>query len=304
MQNKGAFHPRNRHQGHYDFERLMAASPELARFAAPNRRGELSIDFTLPEGVQALNRAILEDYYGLKGWEIPKGFLCPAIPGRADYIHQVSDLLAGDRGGSPPRGPEIRVLDIGTGASCIFPILGFHEYGWSFTGVDVNPVSLASAQAILDQNPDLGAAVTLKFQEDSERIFRGVLNSDGVYEASVCNPPFHSSPEEAALVNRKKWIKMGRTELAGNVHEKQRVNFGGQGAELWCEGGELNFLKRMIRESAEFKSRCRWFTTLVSKGHTLAELEKALDRVGVRERRVLPMEQGQKKSRVLAWTFQ
>jgi 23S rRNA (adenine1618-N6)-methyltransferase len=304
MLKKGVFHVRNRHQGHYDFGRLMTVSPDLKRFASKNRRGELSIDFTDPEGVKALNRAILCEQYGLQGWDIPEGALCPAIPGRADYMHQLSDLFSEGTGGVVPRGPGVRILDIGTGASCIFPIIGFHEYGWSFTGVDVNPASLDSARAILCQNPPLEAAVTLRRQRDPLRIFEGVVEPDDRFDASVCNPPFHSSAAEAAEVNRKKWRKMGRPELAGSLHEKQRVNFGGQGAELWCEGGELAFLGRMIRESAGFGSQCRWFTTLVSKEHTLGGLEKAIQRAGARAWRVLPMSQGQKKSRVLAWTFQ
>jgi 23S rRNA (adenine1618-N6)-methyltransferase len=168
----------------------------------------------------------------------------------------------------------------------------------------VNPASLHSAEAILSKNPDLAASVRLRRQVDPLRVFVGILEQEGVFDASVCNPPFHSSSEEAAEVNRKKWIKMGRPELAGNLHEKQRVNFGGQGAELWCEGGEVAFLNRMIQESSRFRDRCRWFTTLVSKENALPVLERALTRVGVADRRVLPMSQGQKKSRVLAWTFQ
>ena len=121
-------HPRNRHQGRYDFARLVKGCPELAAFVVATPRGETSIDFADPVAVQMLNRALLKDFYGISHWEIPPGYLSPPIPGRADYVHRLAELLRA-KGGSYPRGASTRVLDVGVGANCIYPIIGHAEYG-------------------------------------------------------------------------------------------------------------------------------------------------------------------------------
>ncbi|MDX2220656.1 MAG: RlmF-related methyltransferase [Burkholderiales bacterium] len=117
---KLSLHPRNRHRGRYDFAQLIAALPALEAFLIPNPfdAKELTIDFANPESVMALNAALLKAYYAVDSWRIPPGYLCPPIPGRADYVHFAADLLANDHNGRIPRGPEVRVLDIGVGANC------------------------------------------------------------------------------------------------------------------------------------------------------------------------------------------
>ncbi len=294
-------HPRNRHQGRYDFEKLKASYPELSNFVAKNKYGDDSIDFANPEAVKALNRALLKDYYGIVQWDIPANYLCPAIPGRADYIHNIADLLASTRRGIIPKGEGVRGLDIGVGANCIYPIIGHFEYGWNFLGADVNPVSIASASAIIHANQGLGKAIELRLQKSEKNIFEGLIQSGEYFDFTLCNPPFHASLEEAQSGTRRKWKNLGK--VSGKVHEKQVVNFGGQGAELWCEGGELTFILNMIRESKVFSLQVGWFTTLVSKEETLPKIEAALKSIGAKDWKVISMAQGQKKSRVMAWAF-
>jgi len=122
------FHPRNRHQGRYDFAALTAAHPPLAVKVRPNGYGELSVDFADPEAVMLLNQALLKLFYNLN-WQLPTGYLTPPVPGRADYVHALADLLASDNGGVVPR--DLDVMDIGCGANCIYPLIGNAEYGWA-----------------------------------------------------------------------------------------------------------------------------------------------------------------------------
>ena len=81
------------------------------------------------------------------------------------------------------------------------------------------------------------------------------------------------------------------------------MNFGGQAGELWCEGGEVGFIGRMIAESAARPNLCGWFTTLVAKSDHLPRLRSALKSAGAADVQVIDMAQGAKKSRVLAWRF-
>jgi len=298
QEQKSGLHPRNRHRGRYDFPALAAGCPELAPFVRPNPYGELSVDFADPRAVKALNRALLLDGYGV-AWELPAGHLCPPIPGRADYLHHAADLLGADAGGRIPRGPGVRVLDIGVGASCIYPILGHGEYGWSFLGADIDPAALAAAGRILRANPALAGAVELRLQPEPGQVFRGLLRPGERFDLAVCNPPFHTSAAEAGAGSRRKLANLG---LAGPGRAPV-LNFGGRAGELWCPGGEAGFVARMVAESAGLPGTCLWFTTLVSKAANLPGIRRALARAGAPAIRVLEMAQGQKRSRIVCWSF-
>lgn len=289
-------HPRNRHQGRYDFPQLVKSCPELAPFVIANPRGEASIDFANPAAVRMLNRAILKSFYGISHWEIPPGYLTPPVPSRADYVHRVAELLR-SKAGAYPTGPAVRVLDVGVGANCIYPIIGHAEYGWTFVGCDVDPIALASAQRIVDSNPNLAGAVELHLQTAPEKLLAGIVREGESFDIAMCNPPFHASLAEAEAASRRKWENLGRRADSGR-------NFGGQGRELWFPGGEAAFVRRMIEESARFKTNVRWFTSLISKEESLPVLRSAMKKAGATDQRTMAMEQGQKKSRLVAWTFQ
>ena len=295
---KPGLHPRNRHARLHDFPRLAALRPELARWLREAPHGGLTIDFAEPQAVRALNQALLADAYDIRGWDLPAGYLCPPIPGRADYLHHAADLLAADREGRIPRGPEVRVLDVGVGAGAVYPLIGHREYGWSFVGTEVDDVALASARRILAANPGLTEAIALRRQRSPAAVFEGVVDADERFDLTLCNPPFHASLGEAREAAQKKWRKLGR----GGSGDTR--NFGGQGAELWCPGGEAGFIRRMIGESIPLGGRVRWFTTLVSSSAALPGIHGALRQAGVLATRTAPMAQGQKRSRFVAWTFE
>ncbi|AIR87995.1 23S rRNA (adenine(1618)-N(6))-methyltransferase RlmF [Pseudomonas cremoricolorata] len=298
-ENKPTLHPRNRHQGRYDFPALIKAHPELGRFTLTNPHGKPSIDFANPEAVRVFNRALLKAQYGIAHWDIPPDYLCPPIPGRADYIHVLADLLGEDTGGQIPRGAQVRVLDIGVGANCIYPLLGHSDYRWRFVGSDIDAVALASAKAIVQAN-GLGKAIGLRQQANPTAILSGLLQADERFDLTLCNPPFHSSREEATRGSSRKWKSLGKQD------PKRRLpvlNFGGQNNELWCTGGEIRFVSQLIAESVACAGQVLWFTSLVSKASNLPGIEAALDKAGVAARQVVEMGQGQKRSRMVAWSF-
>lgn len=298
---KENLHIRNRHRGRYDFPALIESLPELAGFTAPNAYGDASIDFANPLAVKALNRAILKHFYGISGWDVPPGYLCPPIPGRADYLHHVADLLAGSGQGRIPQGAAVRVLDIGVGANAVYPIIGHAEYGWHFVGSDIDLSALTSAQAIAAANPALAKALELRQQTEPNHVLHGLFKGGEEFDVTLCNPPFHASLAEAEAGSRRKWRNLGKT--AQQDGEAPRLNFGGQASELWCEGGEVGFVRRMIRESVRFKSYCLWFTTLISKESNIPLVESMLEDAEVSQLHILDMAQGQKKSRIVAWSF-
>ena len=296
---KASMHARNPHRGRYDFKQLVAGTPELAAYVSLNAYGDESIKFADPAAVKALNRALLNQVYGIKQWDVPPQYLCPPIPGRADHLHYLADLLADGNGGVIPHGESIRVLDLGVGANCIYPLIGQREYGWQFVGTDIDAVALANAQGIVDAN-GLSGAITLRLQASPAAIFEGVVKPDEVFDLCMCNPPFHASLAEARSGTQRKWKNLG---VESNKKKVPVLNFGGKSMELCCEGGEEAFVCRMVEESARFRGSCMWFTTLISKSASLPGVYRAIKYAGALENTTIEMAQGQKKSRIVAWTF-
>jgi len=325
---KEGLHPRNRFREGYDFEALVACCPALATFVGPNAHGNTSIDYADPEAVKALNQALLGHAYQLHDWDIQSGTLCPPIPGRSEHLHHLADLLAGDtESAEVPRGPSTAVLDIGTGASCIYPLIGAREYGWRFVGSEVDAAACRWATDLVAAHPEVSGLIGIRRQPAAAQCFEGVVETGERFALSMCNPPFYASAEEAAEGNRRKRRNLsgkgsgrgGSGGKGGKAARRERRdsgrdgdregasadrNFGGRAGELWCPGGELGFVQRMITQSAERPALCGWFTSLVSKAAHLPRLTRALQAVEAADVRVLEMAHGQKQSRILAWTFE
>lgn len=295
---KSGLHPRNRHRFRYNFEQLIRSCPELAAFVSLNKYNNESIDFSNPVAVKTLNKALLKQFYGISNWDIPVNYLCPPIPGRADYIHYLADLLSSSNKGQLPQGKYIRVLDIGLGANCVYPIIGNSEYDWNFVGSDINPVAIKSAEKIISSNTSLSGAIECRLQTSSSAIFKNIIKPGELFDMTICNPPFHSSLAEAEAGTERKWRNLGIKK-----DSKTTLNFGGQNTELWCEGGEEAFARKMIEESAQFSTSCFWYSTLISKKSNLPSVYRSLQKANAFDVRTIDMTQGQKVSRIVAWTF-
>lgn len=295
---KPTMHSRNPHRSRYDFGQLIGACPELASYVITNPSNGQTINFADPAAVKMLNRALLKQFYNIHSWEFPANYLCPPIPGRADYIHHAADLLARHNGGNIPTGSSVKLLDIGVGANCIYPMIGHQAYGWHFVASDIDPVAIQSARHIVASNPSLSGAVECRLQSNPSNIFSNIVKPGEVFDLSICNPPFHSSAEIAAEGTKRKTRNLSKGDQTNTA-----LNFGGQANELICEGGEAEFIRRMVKQSAELPHLCRWFTSLVSQKDNLYGIYKALKKAGAPEVHTIPMAYGQKQSRLVAWSF-
>lgn len=294
---KETLHPRNKHRSDYNFEQLINSCPELKKFVFINKFNSETIDFSNPDGVKTLNKALLKHFYGISNWDIPANYLCPPIPGRADYIHYIADLLGSCNKGVIPKGKAVRCMDIGVGANCVYPIIGNYEYGWSFVGSEIDTNAINSAKKIVELNSDL-KNIELRKQNTHSAIFKGIIKSDELFDITICNPPFHSSLAEAKEGTTRK-VK----NLSSGKIKKTVLNFGGQNSELWCDGGEKKFVRNMIAESAELQNSCFWFSSLVSKSANLSSIYFELKKTNATEVKTIEMKQGNKISRFVAWTY-
>jgi len=282
-------HNRNPHNAPYDFKALIQDKPELGQYVHLNKYDNLSIDFANPKAVLCLNKALLSHFYHIKNYDIPEGSLCPPIPGRADYLHYMADLLGNKE-------KDIRVLDIGTRANLIYPIIGVSVYNWSFVAIDVEESSLKSAKNVISKNPILKDKIECRLQDNPDDIFFGVLKKDEYFDLTMCNPPFHKSYKEAMSGNMRKNKNLGKKN-------EKLLNFGGQSNELWYPGGEIAFISKMIKQSAARAKNCLWFSTLVSKKENLNVIYKILKQLKVKDIKTIEMKQGQKQTRIVAWSF-
>ena len=295
---KTRLHKRNKHRMRYDFKQLTESCPELSQFVKLNKYNDESIDFADPKAVKTLNKALLMHHYNIIHWEIPENYLCPPVPGRADYIHHIADVLGNSNYGKIPVGNNIKCLDIGVGANCIYPIIGVTEYDWTFIGSDIDPVAIESANKIIENNSSLKGKIEIRLQKNPWDCFYGSLRENEIIDLSICNPPFHASLEAAQSGTLRKLNNLNKKKTT-----KPTLNFGGQGSELWCKGGEGKFVQDMIFESRKFGDRCYWFSSLISKQTNLKGVYTALKKANAVEVKTIPMGQGNKISRIVTWTF-
>jgi hypothetical protein len=100
--------------------------------------------------------------------------LCPPLPNRLNYICWLCEVITC---GIDPAGfhPSTHVLDIGVGASCIYPLLGHKLFGWKFTGSDIDPESLSWSRNIIDSN-SLSSEIRLVQVGSSDKV-QGALEA-------------------------------------------------------------------------------------------------------------------------------
>ena len=302
-----SFHQRNKHNARYDFAALTSAVPDLKQYLTVNKYKDVTLDFTNAAAVTLLNKALLLCYYGIDGWVIPPEYLTPPVPSRADYVHHVADLVA--LSGFPPEAaPHVRCLDIGTGANAIYPLIGNAEYRWQFVGTDIDNEALDIARRMVRANAHIGDSIQFRHQTDERNILSGgVIRPGEKFVVSFCNPPFHASVEEAAEGTSRKWRNLGKKGLlAGKKRDAPVLNFGGSGRELVYPGGERSFVRKMIAQSAHpsVRSSVLWFSTLVSKQENLEFIYSVLEEApDLAEHLTVEMEHGNKRSRIVAWTY-
>lgn len=279
------------HKNNYNFEVLIETYPKLQPFVFKNTYGNLTIDFSEAKAVRVLNSAILKADYGINYWQFDDNNLTPPIPSRVAYIHLLNDLLQ-----TCNLNKNVQVLDIGTGANCIYPLLGQSVYNWQFVGTDVNKNSIKQAKQIIAKN-HLEDKISIRLQNNPNQIFQGVLAKTDIFALTMCNPPFYKDEVEANSATLKK--------LKGLNNETNSIsrNFSGISNELWYKGGEKAFLHNYLYESSLFKNQCFWYTTLVSNKENVKSMYASLNKLGATTIKTLPIKIGQKKSRVVAWTF-
>jgi len=289
-------HAQNPYSGRYDLKRFATHHQKLQDHILLNPSGEETIDFSNSTAVYALNKAILLADFNIENYELPMGYLIPPIPGRLEYLLYVREFLSEQF--NIDTNTKLRGLDIGTGANGIYCILGLQHFNWTMVGAECDANSVEIAKANMQHTKSLKNKIEIRHQENKSFLFKNIIKKDEQFDFTVCNPPFHTSQEEAFRGSQRKINNLGREFDKNEI----ALNFEGQANELWCNGGEALFIKRLIKESVFYKTQVTVFSTLVSKSASLSPIKKQLTKAKANFE-VLAMDLGNKKSRIVLWWF-
>ncbi len=289
-------HAQNPYSDRYDLKRFATHHPQLQNHIVLNPSGEETIDFSNSSAVYELNKAMLLADFKLEKYELPMGYLIPPVPGRLEYLLHLQEFLSEKF--NIDKNTKLRGLDIGTGANGIYCILGLQHFNWTMVGTECDPKSVQIAKANMQHTKALKNKNEIRHQDNKSFLFKNMIHSNEHFDFSVCNPPFHTSKEDAFRGSQRKLNNLGREFDKTEV----TLNFEGQANELWCNGGEALFIKRLLKESVLYKTQVNVFSTLVSKSASLSPIKKQLIKAKANFE-VLPMDLGNKKSRILLWWF-
>ncbi|XP_015280020.1 PREDICTED: methyltransferase-like protein 16 [Gekko japonicus] len=285
-----SMHARNRYKDKPpDFAYLASKYPEFQRHVQVGLSGRVSVNFKAPEAVRALTCTLLKEDFGLQ-IDIPLERLIPTVPLRLNYIHWVEDLMAMQ----DPAGKASVVwgIDIGTGASCIYPLLGATLNGWHFIATEVDDVCFSYAKKNVEQNNLSDLIKVVKVPQKTLLLDALEQESEVIYDFCMCNPPFFANQLEAKGVNSRNPRRPPPSS----------VNTGGI-TEIMAEGGELEFVKRIIHDSLQLKKRLRWYSCMLGKKCSLAPLKEELRIHGVPKVTHTEFCQGRTMRWALAWSF-
>uniref|UniRef100_A0A671X027 U6 small nuclear RNA (adenine-(43)-N(6))-methyltransferase n=1 Tax=Sparus aurata TaxID=8175 RepID=A0A671X027_SPAAU len=280
-----SMHPRNRYKDKPpDFGYLASKYPDFQQHVHTSLTGRPVVNFKEPEAVRALTCTLLKEDFGLT-IEIPLERLIPTVPLRLNYIHWVEDLIDGQK--QPRRG-----IDIGTGASCIYPLLGATMNGWYFLATEVDDICFDYATKNVEQNNLSDLIKVVKVPQKTLLMDALKEETEIVYDFCMCNPPFFANQLEAKGVNSRN----------SRRPPPSSVNTGGV-TEIMAEGGELEFVKRIIHDSLQLKKRLRWYSCMLGKKCSLAPLKEELRKQGVPKVTHTEFCQGRTMRWALAWSF-
>ncbi|CAL8351133.1 unnamed protein product [Lota lota] len=280
-----SMHPRNRYKDTPpDFAYLASKYPDFQQHVHTSIAGRSMLNFKEPKAVRALTCTLLKEDFGLT-IAIPLERLIPTVPLRLNYIHWVEDLTGG-------QGQLRKGIDIGTGASCIYPLLGATMNGWYFLATEVDDICFDYATKNVEQN-NLSELIKV-VKVPHKTLLMDALKEETtiVYDFCMCNPPFFANQLEAK----------GENSRNSRRPPPSSVNTGGV-TEIMAEGGELEFVKRIIHDSLQLRTRLRWYSCMLGKKCSLAPLKEELRKQGVPRVTHTEFCQGRTMRWALAWSF-
>lgn len=262
-------------------QNLLAHCPNILKHT--NSKGEY--DFSTVEANVAYAKACLSFYHNLDV-EINLNRLCPRVTNRMLYLEYLKSLIESSF-------PDECVvgLDIGTGHTAIYALLGCVSFDWSFIGTDIDGESIALASENVRRN-GMQDKITLIQVNETENCFSAL---PGNVTFTMCNPPFYASHEELETAKASKNLPASAVELRA------------ADLELVTSGGEVAFIKKMIDDSF-VQPKAKWFTSMCGKLSTVGAVVEYLKKRNLDNYAISELVTSQRKTAtrrwLVVWSFQ
>ena len=269
-----------------DFLILIKEFPDLKKYIIKQNeenKEEIYFDWSNNDLSLLMTKSILNYYFNIKYYYIPKGFLIPPIPSRLNYLNLINSLLTEEVN---IKYKDITGIDIGTGANIIYPILGNSLYKWKFICSEINEESFNNAKLIIEKN-NLENYIKLIKQENKNNIFLNILNQQNKYTFSLCNPPYYDYETEIKLDEKKR---------------DNEFNFD----EVYYQKGEFGFFQRYFTESICYNKNVYLFTILIGKK---TNMENICDLINVKNNNIIKkfnvqkIQTGNNLRYIIYWSF-
>lgn len=281
-------HSRNPYQTPPDFTRLADGFPDLKPFLKKTSSG-VGIDFHDEAAQRCLTQALLFCDFGLS-LILPPDRLCPPVPNRLNYILWIEDIQKACAKVRPIRS-VIRGVDIGTGASAIYPLLGCRTNPtWKFWATEIDQKSAECALKNIQSN-NLSDRIKIVQVAPDDKIFPTAIfeNEQGI-DFTMCNPPFYGSREE--VLNSAEAKELGPSGACTGAE-----------TEMITTGGEVAFVKRMLEESLQLRDHCQWYTSMLGKMSSLTYIVQHLKFAKIENYAVTEFIQGKTRRWAVAWSY-
>ena len=263
-----------------DFKFLSEEFPEFKKYVYINKYGGYSINWKNPNSIKELVKTILNKFLNIIYYEIPENFLVPTLTSRYNYLNYINKLFTKFK----IENKEKILIDIGTGANIIYPLLGYKLYNWNFIASEINEDAIKIGKKIIKEN-NLEKEIFIFKQNDSKKIFENIININKKYLCSICNPPFFDINTE---------IKKD------NLYTDNEYNYN----EVYCEGGEIFFIKEMIKESYIYKKNIFLFSSLIGRKNNMKKIYSVIK--NIKEISLLnktTIKQGKNARWIIIWSF-
>jgi 23S rRNA (adenine1618-N6)-methyltransferase len=274
-----------------NYDSLIEKYPELKEFW---NESDGTLDLRRQTAIHALTKAQLKNHFGLQ-IELSNRHLCPRLPNRLDYVLWIRGLVGFTRThiagltNQVENNAKLRGLDVGTGSSCIYPLLmcSVDEHCEMY-GTEISEESASLARRNVDRNMALSSRIFIVQTDERAHL----LSWEGApdFDFSMCNPPFYSSPAEMDFSRQVK-VDAPYSELLASD------------SELFTPGGEAAFTARILGESSALGTRITWYSTLFGKKATLVDFVSQMRSKGITNYALHEISHGKTRRWCAAWSY-
>lgn len=288
------------------------------------KKKKFFFNFTSSSNQYDITELIVKEYFLVSNYKLNRKKLCPRVTNRLEYLKKVEQYLMDGLKivkckksnfiEKPIEKEEKRwIIDIGTGSSLIYPIIGMKMNDRNhFIVTEIDPESILDIKKHINSNNNFENRIFLIEMKENEDLIPlnkiiELKKKIGISSISylICNPPFYSN--EIDYNNRSfKKKKLKKNEL---IISKSECFYN---KENFDDGGELLFVKQIIQQSLSIQTSFdneiksiffnTWFTSQIGIYDNYKKLLSYFKEIGIKNFTSFTID-FQTKRWVISWSF-